>query len=110
MTKVKTVTHYKLNDIKKLITSEGVRKDTLRLFILGYVTDGNREPFEADEVYYSLSIATPSHEFDIEVMDSTSLAKVKQRQLALYNALHGYRNNNTVLVEHDESDGLYSDY
>ena len=110
MAKVKTVTNYKANEIKKEITSKYVRNDTLELSILGYVGSGQRQPFEEGEVYYCVSVHTPNFEFDIEAMESTSLAMVKQRQLALYNALHGYRGNNTVLVDYDESDGLYSDY
>ena len=110
MAKVKTVTVHKASEIKKLITSENIRNNILRLYIIGYVSERGYRGFEVDEVYYTLSISTPDYEFDIEVMDSTSLAKVKQRQLAIYNALHGYRGNNTVLVEYDESEGLYPDF
>lgn len=110
MTKVKTVTHYTTQDIKKAITKQGVKNETLRVFIIGYVTDGNREPFDADEVYYTVSVATFDHDFDMEVIETTSLAKAKQRQDQLYNSLHGYRGNTTKLIEHNESDGLYSDY
>ena len=111
MAKVKTVTNYTTPQIKKEITSSYTRNKTLRVHILGYVTDGNREPFEADEVYYCVSVSSDDYELDIEVVETTSLAKAKQRQLQLYNALHGYRGNVTKLVEYDENnESFYSDY
>lgn len=110
MAKVKTVTYFKANEIKKEITKQSVRNSILEVSILGYVASGEREPFEEGELYYCVSVHTSDFDFDMEVMDSTSLAKVKQRQVALCNALYGYRGNDTKLVEYsEENESFYSD-
>lgn len=104
---VKTYTHATTKEIKEQITKEGVRNRELKIYIIGYVANGESEPFEKDEIFYSVSVSTHDHEFDIEVYDTTSLAKAKNRASQLNNSLHGYRGNTTLLKEYDENSGFY---
>lgn len=106
---VKTVTHATTSEIKKSITEQGVRNDLLKIYIIGYVSNGENETFEKDEVYYSVNVSTLDLDFDIELYDTTSLAKARQRAKQLYSSLHGYRGNNVTLKEYDENSGLHSD-
>ena len=104
---VKTSVNATTADIKKAITTQGVRNNILKVYIIGYVASGEVEPFEKDEVYYSVSVSTLDHDFDIELYDTTSLAKARQRATQLSNSLHGYRGNSVKLKEYDENSGLY---
>lgn len=104
---IKTVVNATTKEIKQRITSEGVRNNTLKIYIIGYVASGDYEPFETDEIYYTVSVSTFDHEFDVEVCETTSLAKAKHRAQQLANSLHGYRGNSTNLKEYDENSGFY---
>ena len=106
---VKTVTHATTKEIKERITKEGVRNTRLKVYIMGYCASGNSEPFEKDEIFYSVCVSSHDFSFDVELYDTTSLAKAKQRATQLHNSLQGYRGNNIDLKEYDENSGFNCD-
>lgn len=106
---IKTVSHNTAKDLKALITKEGIRKDYLKVVVIGYIGSGEYEPFENDEEYYHVFIRDTRYEFDKCIVETTSLAKANQRAVQIMNALHGYRGNRVDLIEFDgrfESDNL----